>query len=59
MFDLHTIATTSAPSGASYSSEPEAIIGPLGATKSVPRCILLYPKIGCFLIPKDDDKRAR
>ena len=39
--------------------EPEAMIGvPLGAAKSVPLCILLYPNIGCFLIPKDEDRRA-
>ena len=38
---------------------PEAIIGvPIGAAKSVPRCILLNPSIGCFLIPKGDDNLA-
>ena len=38
---------------------PDAIIGvPVGAAKSVPRCILLNPSIGCFLIPKGDDNLA-
>jgi len=36
---------------------PEAMIGvPIGAAKSVPVCILLKPCIGCFLIPKEEDK---
>ena len=38
---------------------PDAIIGvPIGAAKSVPLCILLYPSIGCFLIPKGEESCA-
>ena len=38
---------------------PDAMIGvPIGAAKSVPLCILLKPKIGCFLIPKLEDSLA-
>ena len=39
--------------------DPEAIIGvPIGAAKSVPRCILLKPSIGCFRIPNGEDNLA-
>ena len=38
---------------------PDAMIGvPIGAAKSVPLCILLKPRIGCFLIPKLEDNLA-
>ena len=30
----------------------------IGAAKSVPRCILLNPSIGCFLIPNGEDNLA-